>query len=91
MGDISLIIFRNKNCPKCKTLKPIFEKFLKNHPEIMGKVFEYEKDYEFFYFFNIKTVPAFIVRQDRRNALKYEGLIDYDTLEYIFKEKIKCI
>ena len=54
-------------------------------------VFDVQKDGEFFHFFNINTVPAFIVRQHGRNVLKYIGMVDYEILEKIYKEKTKCI
>lgn len=91
MADIQLIIFRDEKCPKCRTVKPIFEKFLEKHKEITKNILYFEKHREFFHYFHIEKLPAFVVRQNGRNVLKYEGLIDYETLEYIFKEKIKCI
>ena len=86
---LSLLIFERKGCPPCRSMRPIYQKFLESHPEIYPYFFEEGKHPEIFRYFGIENVPAFVYRKDNRNVLKCSGQIDETEMFKIYEEKIK--
>lgn len=86
---ISLLIFERDGCPPCRSMKPIYQKFLESHPEISPYFFEEKKHPEIFRYFGVENVPAFVYRKDNKNVLKCQGQITEAEMLQIYEEKIK--
>jgi thioredoxin-like negative regulator of GroEL len=80
----AVVFFHKTGCSNCTQMKPVFEEFKKNNPDVACEEYlctapdEVTKQYQF------KTFPAIYIFQNGQQIGHTEGIASYNTLQYPF-------